>query len=101
MADTLKNLYKGTLGTSSATLYTVPASTKTIIKEMVICNKTGTDATVTISFDGATIIGIKIVPKNDTYVVELHSIIEAGKIIAGLAGAASAIDVYISGIEVA
>jgi len=100
MADTLKNLYKGTLGTSSATLYTVPASTATIVKEITICNKTATDATATIMFDGANIVCGKTVTKNDTYIIELHSILETGKIIAGLAGTASAIDIYISGIEV-
>jgi hypothetical protein len=34
-------------------------------------------------------------------VVELHSIVEGGVVIAGLAGTAAAIDAYISGIEVA
>jgi hypothetical protein len=100
MADTLKTLYKGTLNTTSTTLYTVPASTTTIVKEIILCNKTATDTTATITFDGGSIIAGKVVPKNDTYVVELHSVLAAGKIIAGLAGAASAIDVYISGIEV-
>lgn len=99
--DTLKNLYKGTLGTSSATLYTVPAATKAIVKEIILCNKTATDATATITFDGVNIICGKTVPKNDSYVVEFHSILETGKIIAGLASAGTAIDVYISGIEVA
>lgn len=99
--DTLKNLYKGTLGTSSATLYTVPSNTKVIIKEIILCNKTATDATATITFDGCNIISSKTVPKNDSYVVEFHSILETGKIIAGLASAGTAIDVYISGIEVA
>lgn len=100
MADTLKNLYGGTLGTASTTLYTVPASTKTILKEITLCNKTATDATATMTINGITIIGGKIVPKNETYVIELHSIIEAGVIIAGLSGTANAISVYISGIEV-
>lgn len=100
MADTLKNLYGGTLGTSSATLYTVPASTKAILKEIILCNKTSTDTTATIIVNGITVIGGKNIPKSETYVVEFHSIIEAEKIITGLAGTSSAIDIYISGIEV-
>lgn len=100
MADTLKNLCGGTLGTSSATLYTVPSSTKTIVKEIILCNKTNTDATATLTFDGKTIIGGKTIPKNETYPIELHSILESTKVITGLAGTASAIDYYISGIEV-
>ena len=101
MADNLKNLYKGTLANSSATLYTVPALTKTILKEIVLCNKTALDATVTVTLDGINIVCGKTIAKNDTYVIEFHSIVEAGKIIAALAGTASAIDIYISGIEVA
>lgn len=101
MADTLKQLYKGTLGTSSATLYTVPASTTAIIKEIVLANKTATDATATITFDGVNIVPAKKVPANDALVVELHSIMPTATIIAGLAGTASAIDIYVSGIEVA
>jgi len=100
MADTLKCLGKGTLGTSTTTLYTVPASTTAIVKEIVLCNKTASDATVTITFDGTNIISGKTVKTNDTYVIEFHSILGAGKIIAGLAGTANAIDYYISGIEV-
>ena len=100
MADTLKNLYNGTLANTSGTLYTVPASTKTILKEIVLCNKTATDATATITINGITIVGGKTVSANDSFVIEFHSIIEAGIIIAGLAGTASAIDCYISGIEV-
>lgn len=100
MADTLKQLYKGTLTTSSATLYTVPTSTTAIIKEIILTNKTDTAATATITFDGSTIVGAKSIAANDTLVIELHSIIPAAAIIAGLAGTGSAIDIYISGIEV-
>ena len=35
MADTLKCLYNGTLETTSTSLYTVPTSTQTILKEIV------------------------------------------------------------------
>lgn len=101
MADTLKTLYKGTLGTASATLYTVPLVTKGIVKEIILCNKTATDATATITFDGASIVGAKTIAAKDTLVIELHSVLEAEKIIAGLAGTVTAIDVFISGIEVA
>ena len=101
MADTLKTLYGGTLGTASATLYTVPASTTAIIKEIVLCNKTASAATATITFDGINIVAAKSIAANDTLVIELHSIFAATKILAGLSGTASAIDCFVSGIEVA
>ena len=100
MVDTLKQLYKGTLGTGSATLYTVPTLTTAIIKEIVLANKTVTDVATTITFDGINIVAGKKVPANDSLVIELHSIIPASAIIAGLAGVATSIDVYVSGIEV-
>lgn len=100
MADALKNLFHGTLGITSASLYTVPTVTQTILKEIVLCNKTATAATATITIDGTNIIPAKSIPAYETYVVEFHSIVEASKIIAGLAGTASSIDIYISGIEV-
>lgn len=100
MAYTPKTLASGTLGTSSTTLYTVPASTTAIVKEVVLCNKTGSAATATITFDGKNIIAAKSIPANDTLVVPLSSVLATGKIIAGLASAGSAIDHYISGIEV-
>lgn len=93
-----KNLYAGTLGTSSTSLYN--ASNKTLVKEIIICNKTATAATATITFDGKTIIGGKSIAANDTLIVPLNSIVEATKAITGLAGTASAIDCYISGVEV-
>jgi len=100
VADTLKTLYSGTLGTASASLYTVPASTTTIIKEIILCNKTSSAVTATITFDGINIVGGKSIAANDTLVIELHSILLAGKIIAGLSNTASAVDCFISGIEV-
>jgi hypothetical protein len=101
MADTLKMLGKGTLGTSSGTLYTAPSATKVIIKEMSLCNKTASAATATILFDGVNICADHSIAANDTLLLPMHHIIEATKLITGLAGTGSAIDYYISGIEVA
>jgi hypothetical protein len=101
MADTLKKLGNGTLGNTSGTLYTVPALTTTIVKEITLCNKSGVDVTATVTFDGTNIVGAKSIAAHDTLVIELHSILEAGDIIAGLAGATTSIDYTLSGIEVA
>lgn len=101
MADTLKRLYGNTLSTSNTTLYTVPSATKTIVSELILTNKTGTDATATILFNGVNIIAGRTVKANNTLVIGLHSLLEATNLIEGSAGTGSAIDVYISGIEVA
>jgi hypothetical protein len=100
MADTLKCLAAGTLTASSATLYTAGSSTTVIVKEIILCNKTSSAATATMTFAGTNVIYAKSIAVDDTLVIELHSILSASAVIAGLASAASAIDYYISGIEV-
>lgn len=100
MADTLKKLAGGTLTDISATLYTVPLSTKTIVKEIIMSNKTSSATTVTVTFEGYSIIGGGSIAANDTLIIELHSIMESSAVIAGFAGMSSAVDYYISGIEV-
>lgn len=93
-----KNLYGGTLGTTSATLFT--ASTETLVKEIILCNKTASIATATITFNGINIVCGKSIAANDTLIIPLNSVLDSGKIIAGLSGTASSIDAYISGVEV-
>ena len=88
----------GTLGTSTTTLYT--ATGKAIVKEIVLCNKTGSAASATILFDGKTIVGGKSIANNDTIVIPLSSVIEAGKTITGSASVATTLDYYFSGVEV-
>jgi len=100
MADTLKKLASGTLDTSSATLYTVPTGTKTIVKSIILCNKTASDKYATITFAGTNVIYQHTVKAKDTLVVQMTAILEASATIAGLAEAASTIEYYISGVEV-
>lgn len=45
------NLSHGLITNGTDTLYTVPASTKTIVKDIWICNTTATAATITIWID--------------------------------------------------
>ena len=101
MADTLKNLANGVLETTEATLYTVPANTKTIVKSIILCNSTASSATVTIKFAGTPVISGYTVNANETLTIQITGVLEAGATISGLAGTASAINYYISGIEVA
>ena len=100
MADTLKKLTNGTLGTVNATLYTTPASTTTIVKSIIIANKTAVDATATITFNGTNIVPAHIVPANDSIPLQLTAILDATTLIEGLSGTTASIDYYISGIEV-
>jgi len=101
MAVVAKRLAKGTFGTTSATQYTVPASTTTLVKAITLCNKTASDATVTLLFGGTEVIYQHNIKAKDTITIPfLDQIIQAGETITGLAGTASAINYYISGKEV-
>ncbi|OMF17258.1 hypothetical protein BK131_04650 [Paenibacillus amylolyticus] len=101
MAVVAKRLGKGTLTTTSANLYTVPAGTTTQLKALTLCNKTTTAATVTISLAGTEIIYQYSVKANDTITIPfLDQVLQSGETITGLSGTASAINYYISGKEV-
>lgn len=109
MANTPKRLYQGQPGTAETTLYTVPASVSTIIKEIILCNTTSTAATISISAvpSGGTagvanrIIAGFSVAANDTKTVPLSTVLNTGDFLSALQGTASAITVTTSGVEMA
>lgn len=101
MAATAKRLYKGTAGTTASTAYTVPASTTTIVKNIVLTNKTASEATITITIAGTEIVYGYSVAANDTVVIDLSLVMNATETITVQSGTTSAINVYISGVEVA
>ncbi|BDG48763.1 hypothetical protein [Parageobacillus sp. KH3-4] len=108
MAATPKRLYIGQPGTSLETLYTVPTNTKTIVKQIVLSNTTGTDANVTIHFvpngqvagNGNKIFSALTVTANNTGIFDLSAVLEAGDTIQAVQGTANAITIHISGVEV-
>ncbi len=109
MAYTPKKLYTGQPTTSATTLYTAPAATTTIVKNILICNTTGSDATVTINFVPSAgsasvsnrIISALTVSGNNTVVVECSGILATGDFISALQNTSSAITLHITGVEVA
>lgn len=100
MPATPKRLYKGTVGTTASTAYTVPANTTTIVKNIVLTNKTGSAVTATVVIAGIEVINNYSVSANDTVVIDLSLVMNATETIAVQAGTANAINVYISGVEV-
>lgn len=96
-----KKLCAGTLTNSKITLYTVPAATKTIVKSVILCNKTSSAATVDLYFDGKLLLKNYTIPGYDTYVIPyIDSILEATELIEGNSDTASAVDYIICGKEV-
>lgn len=100
MATLPKKLYIGTPATTSATLYTVPASTTTILKNLILANSTATAAVVTINVGGKTLLNSYPVAANDTVVLDLSLVLNAADTVTGIQTTANAINVFLSGVEV-
>ena len=99
MATTSKALARGAFATSSATLYTVPSATTTVVTNIVIANTAGSAGTFTLSLDGVSMATTVSVAANSITTIDLKQVLAATKIIAGLASATT-ITYHISGVEI-
>ena len=96
------------LTASAATLYTVPASTTTTVKTILLSNYTATDRAVTIylvpnggtAASGNTILGAVNVPANTTTTIDTAIMMPTGAFLSGYASATSSVNVHISGVEI-
>ena len=81
----------------------MPAATVTTLREVLVCNETGSDATFTMSIgaDGAGKRLFKAVPikANRTVLWSCQTIIAAGEKIQAYSGTASALTLSVSGVE--
>ena len=84
---TSKALYRGAAATSSATLYTVPASTTAVVTNIAVTNSAATAATFTITLDGVDLFKDAALAANTTALFDLKQVLATTKIIAGLASA--------------
>jgi hypothetical protein len=100
MATTLKALGRGSLGTSSSTLYTVPSATTSIITNIVICNTNSSAETFNLSVAGSEIFYTAAIQANQTLTVDMKQAISATQTITGLASN-TGIKYHISGAEIA
>ena len=100
MAATAKVLSRTTLTDSSATLYTVPSATTTIVTNIALANITSSDATVDLLLDGVELLKEVTVAANSTSIIDLKQVLVATDTIAGLATATPTITVHVSGVEV-
>ena len=99
MAVTSKVLARTAAATSSTTLYTVPASTTTVITNIAVTNTAGTAGTFTISLDGVALHTTTAIAANSTVYIDLRQVLATTKTITGLASATT-INFHISGVEI-
>ena len=92
-------LYRGNATTSTGTtLYTVPASTKTIITSIIASNNSSSAQTFTIAFDGIPIATAAAMAANSSQIFDMKQVLTTTKLITGGASATS-VSFHISGIE--
>ena len=99
MATTSKVLARTAASTSSATLYTVPASTTTVITNILVTNTVVGDATFELLLDDVVIAKSVTVGGFDTTIIDLKQVLGATKTIKGLASAVT-VNFHISGVEI-
>ena len=99
MATTTKVLARAAAATSSTTLYTVPASTTTVITNIAVTNTAGSAGTFTLTLNGVALHTTTAIAANATVYIDLRQVLATTQIIAGLASATT-INFHISGVEI-
>ena len=106
MANTAKSLSHSALtATTTTTLYTVPASTTTIVKEITLCNTDTVARTVTLQAGATTGVADRVLnamslAPNETKVISMSLVLATTQTITGGASTASVVSCLISGVEV-
>ena len=99
MATTSKALARQAAALTSTTLYTVPASTTTVVTNVLVVNTAASAATFDLLLDDVSIANDVAVAANDTLSIDLKQVLATTKTIKGLASAIT-VNFHISGVEI-
>ena len=99
MATTTKALARTAAALTSTTLYTVPASTTTVVSNIVVANTSASTQTFTINLDGVALLSSTSISANSSAFFDLKQVLATTKTITGLASAVT-VNFHISGVEV-
>ena len=100
MATTTKVLFRGAATTTvGTTLYTVPASTTTIITNIAVTNTASSAGTFTIGISGTALHTTASLAANSTAYIDLKQVLATTNVITGGASATT-INFHISGVEI-
>jgi hypothetical protein len=99
MATATKALVRTSAATSSATLYTVPSATTTVITNIAVANTASSAGTFTLLLDDVDLHTTTAIAANSTIYIDLKQVLAAAKTIKGFASATT-IDFHISGVEI-
>lgn len=98
MAATPTLFYRGAAATSSATLYTVPSSTTSVLTDIVVSNTSADQQYVTMTVDGVNILPAVPISANTVINLQPKTVMATTKILAGFATSAD-VKFHISGVE--
>jgi hypothetical protein len=100
MATTTKALFRGAATTSvGTTLYTVPASTSTVVTNIVVTNTAGSAGTFTLGLAGTALATTVAIPANSIVALDVKQVLATTNVITGGASATT-INFHISGVEI-
>jgi hypothetical protein len=99
MPTVTKALARTAAATSSATLYTVPSATTTVITNIAVANTAGSAGTFTLLLDDIDLHTTTAIAANTTVYIDCKQVLAAAKTIKGFASATT-IDFHISGVEI-
>jgi len=100
MATTTKALARAAAATSSATLYTVPASTTAVVTNIAVTNTSASAQTFSLLLDDVSLHTTTALAANTTAYIDLKQVLATTKTIKGFASATS-VNFHISGVEIA
>jgi hypothetical protein len=100
MATTTKALFRGAATTTvGTTLYTVPASTTTVVSNIAVVNTAATAGTFDLALNGTKLATTQAIAANSTAYIDLKQVLVATNTITGGASAVT-INFHLSGVEV-
>lgn len=104
MADVLKRLSgPALLGNSASTVYTVPGATIAVVRDICVCNESGSTATFTLSIgtDGAgkRLYYNVLIPADSTFQRTGNIVLDAAEVLQAYSGTASVLTLTLSGVE--
>jgi hypothetical protein len=100
MATVSKTLFRGAATTTTTTtLYTVPASTTTVVTNIIVANTAATAGTFTLRLNGVVFANAVTIGGNDSAILDVKQVLNAGQILAGGASATS-INFHVGGVEI-
>ena len=99
MATTTKVLARTAAATGSTTLYTVPASTTTVVSNIVVTNTATSSATFTINLNGVAMQSGSSLAANSSAYFDMRQVLNTTQTITGFASATT-VNFHISGVEI-